>query len=596
MIASPQNRYEVIGTIGTGATSRVDKARDSMIGRTVALKTFLHSFGSGDLQKQFLREAQIIGRLSHPFIVGIYDVGVNPDGRPYLVLEYVEGKTLDATLDAGRLPLERAALWAADLASALSRAHQCKVIHGDVKPANVLITPEGQVKLGDFGIARFATQVSGSGRILGTPAYLSPEQILGHKQDSRSDLFSLGIMLYQMTTGVRPFDGSSVGAVCAQIVSTEPLPPSHHNPELPAEFDHVVMRCLAKNPSNRYATAEALGASLYPFVSSKPIAAAPLARSWWKHPMQAGDLRLAAGVLVGLAIFGSGARAVWHHGLHKSNNDVSRLHAPQGSANGVGTDPSAPSMSGSRPINSEPSAYVINIGNADLSSPYVSAEQHSASGNGEESEDARNNSLATGAYPDLAGPTSVDTFSSTPMVSNPFARHTVPTAKPKALHLADSADDAAMSSSHSSAKTGTVAALSNAPAPAAAAKPSLHIDVVSTVTDETLSIFSGDELLLTTPLQAGHVGDTLRFDCPVAPGQHAFRVVLTRPDESVLVEKANTSQIRADASNFLGIHVLRHNKLFVKHETSLEVVWPSAPAPVVVAGGAPHAVGALTLR
>ena len=422
MIASPQNRYEVIGTIGTGATSRVDKARDSMIGRTVALKTFLHSFGSGDLQKQFLREAQIIGRLSHPFIVGIYDVGVNPDGRPYLVLEYVEGKTLDATLDAGRLPLERAALWAADLASALSRAHQCKVIHGDVKPANVLITPEGQVKLGDFGIARFATQVSGSGRILGTPAYLSPEQILGHKQDSRSDLFSLGIMLYQMTTGVRPFDGSSVGAVCAQIVSTEPLPPSHHNPELPAEFDHVVMRCLAKNPSNRYATAEALGASLYPFVSSKPIAAAPLARSWWKHPMQAGDLRLAAGVLVGLAIFGSGARAVWHHGLHKSNNDVSRLHAPQGSANGVGTDPSAPSMSGSRPINSEPSAYVINIGNADLSSPYVSAEQHSASGNGEESEDARNNSLATGAYPDLAGPTSVDTFSSTPMVSNPFAR------------------------------------------------------------------------------------------------------------------------------------------------------------------------------
>jgi hypothetical protein len=312
--------------------------------------------------------------------------------------------------------------------------------------------------------------------------------------------------------------------------------------------------------------------------------------------MQAGDLRLAVGVLVGLAIFGSGARAVWHHGFPKSNNDVSRLNAPQGSANGGGTDPSAPSMSGSGPINSQPSAYVINIGNADLSSPYGSPEQRPASEHGEETEDARNNSLASDAFPDLASPTSVDTSPSTAMMSNAFARHTVPTAKQKALHLADSADDAGTSSTHSSAKTGTVAALSNTSAPATVAKASLHVDVVSTVTDETLSIFSGDELLLTTPLQAGHLGDTLRFDCPVTPGQHAFRVVLTRPDESVLVEKANTSQIRADASNFLGIHVLRRNKLLVKHETSLEVVWPSAPAPVVVAGAAPHAVGALTLR
>ena len=212
---SPQNRYEIIGALGIGATSRVDKARDSTIGRTVAIKTFLHGFGSGDIQKQFLREAQIVGRLTHPYIVGLYDIGTNEDGVPYLVMEYVEGKTLEKTLDNGPLPLERAAVWGADLASALYRAHQCKIIHGDVKPANILITNEGQVKLGDFGIARFATQVSGSGSVLGTPAYLSPEQILGGRQDTRSDLFSLGIILYQMTTGVRPFDGTSVGAVCA---------------------------------------------------------------------------------------------------------------------------------------------------------------------------------------------------------------------------------------------------------------------------------------------------------------------------------------------------------------------------------------------
>ena len=267
-----QGRYEFLETLGTGATSRVDKARDTLIGRTVALKTFLHGFGSSDVQKQFLREAQIIGRLAHPYIVGLYDVGADTDGVPYFVMEYVEGKTLEKFLDAGPLPLEKAVMWTADLAAALARAHRAKVIHGDVKPANILVTKDGQVKLGDFGIARFATQVSTSGSLMGTPAYLSPEQIQGQTQDTRSDLFSLGIILYQMTTGVRPFNGSSVSAVCAQIVAITPPPPSHHNPSLPAAFDRVVMRCLAKDPADRYATAEALGASLYPFAGSNEAA------------------------------------------------------------------------------------------------------------------------------------------------------------------------------------------------------------------------------------------------------------------------------------------------------------------------------------
>src|SRR3981189_1626460 len=140
LMITPQGRYEFIETLGTGATSRVDKAREQLIGRIVALKTFLHGFGSGDVQKQFLREAQIVGRLTHPYIVGLYDIGTSEDGVPYLVMEYVEGKTLEKTLDNGPLPLERAAVWGADLASALSRAHQCKIIHGDVKPANILVT------------------------------------------------------------------------------------------------------------------------------------------------------------------------------------------------------------------------------------------------------------------------------------------------------------------------------------------------------------------------------------------------------------------------------------------------------------------------
>ncbi len=371
---TPFNRYEIIGTLGTGASSRVEKARDSMIGRTVAVKTFVHGFGSGDLQSQFLREAQIIGRLTHPCIVSLYDVGTNADGLPYLVMEYVEGKTLERVLDAGPLPLGRAALWAVDLASALARAHQCKIIHGDVKPANVLITNEGQLKLGDFGIARFATQMSGSGSVLGTPAYLSPEQILGHKQDTRSDLFSLGIILYQMTTGVRPFDGTSVGAVCGQIVSADPPPPSHHNPALPPAFDHIVMRCLAKDPTRRYADAEALGTSLYSFAHSKPLLMPPPASSFWlKRPMQSSDLRAAAVVLLALATLGVGAKAVRQHFLWPKDPRflVKQTSLPAGSPS---TD-----VASSNALGTAAFAPLINVGTVDLSGAAPSTAQQPSS-------------------------------------------------------------------------------------------------------------------------------------------------------------------------------------------------------------------------
>jgi serine/threonine protein kinase len=180
----PKNRYEVISTIGCGATSRVDKARDTILGRTVALKTLVHAFGAPTEQKQFLREAQIVSQLSHPAIISLYDVGIEQENVAYLVMEYVAGKTLQHVLAESTVPLPRACAWAADLAGALGRAHKAGIIHGDLKPANILITEEGNVKLGDFGIARFATQVSGSGSMMGTPAYLSPEQILGQPQIS----------------------------------------------------------------------------------------------------------------------------------------------------------------------------------------------------------------------------------------------------------------------------------------------------------------------------------------------------------------------------------------------------------------------------
>ena len=172
-----KNRYEVIGNLGCGATSRVDKARDTVLGRTVALKTLVHSFGAPTDQKQFLREAQIVSQLSHPAIVNLYDVGIEDGNIAYLVMEYVPGKTLQQVLaeSTGPMPIPRACAWISDLAGALHRAHRSGVIHGDIKPANILVTDDGKVKLSDFGIARFATQVSGSGKMMGTPAYLSPE-------------------------------------------------------------------------------------------------------------------------------------------------------------------------------------------------------------------------------------------------------------------------------------------------------------------------------------------------------------------------------------------------------------------------------------
>src|SRR6266496_1998069 len=247
MITLQKGRYEALEPLGSGATSRVEKARDNVIGRTVALKTFINGFGEGQ-EQQFLREAQIIGQLSNPAIVQLYDVGIDEQGTPFLVMEYIAGKTLEHHLDPSQLPPQRACAWAADLAGALAIAHRAGILHGDVKPGNILVTPENKVKLGDFGIARFASQVSGSGRLMGTPAYLAPEQIEGRPQDSRSDQFALGIVLYQMLTGARPFDGSSVGAVCAQILNAAPMPPSQRNRAVTPALDRVVARCLARIP------------------------------------------------------------------------------------------------------------------------------------------------------------------------------------------------------------------------------------------------------------------------------------------------------------------------------------------------------------
>src|SRR5271168_3539630 len=541
---SVHHRYELLETLGRGATSRVEKARDPVIGRVVALKTFLQGFGSRDLQQQFTREAQIIGSLSHPNIVALYDAGIDKDGVPYLVMEYVEGKTLEGMLAAGSLPLPRVAVWAGDLAAALGRAHRAKIIHGDVKPANILVTPDGQVKLGDFGVARFSTQICGSGSVLGTPAYLSPEQILGNSQETRSDLFSLGIVLYQMSCGVRPFDGSSVSAVCAQIIACQPPPPSHHNPSLPAAFDRVVMRCLAKHPEDRYPSAEALASSLYPFaragdvVSANPRFHAPRspAASWWNSSMQQKDMWLAAAAFL-LAV--SGISAV--HAVRKHSAPTVPI-----AASSMNMSPDSASSFVLPGDNNSPAA--VRLGGVSLIDAASAASSPST------------NATAPEPAPPIVPGKTLKKALPAPRPKQKIER-TVPT---QALHspstLSVNDKDAA------------------SPAVRAAGPQeisSLHIEIVSAIANETLTVYAGQQLLFSTRLATEHVGESLHFDCPLSLGSHPLRVALYAPDLSLHVQKEGLSQILPEGSNTLDIRINRKPKLLIRKETTLEVSWPN---------------------
>ncbi|HYL64908.1 MAG TPA: serine/threonine-protein kinase [Candidatus Methylomirabilis sp.] len=263
-------RYQIIDAIGTGANSKVVRAHDPMIGRIVAIKLFSPALAQGEGRNKFLQEARVVGQLSHPCIVTLHDMGIDDaTNTPYLVMEFLEGQPLDKVLGKGNVPFPRACAWVGELASALNVAHRRGVIHGDLKPANVLILDDGRVKLTDFGMARLANHDKKDTALLGTPAYWCPEQILGRPQDARSDIFSLGVVLYELVTGQRPFDADSLQGICARVLSSKPLPVSHSNPSIPKGFDAIITRCIEKEPGLRYASVDQLAADLYPLARRK---------------------------------------------------------------------------------------------------------------------------------------------------------------------------------------------------------------------------------------------------------------------------------------------------------------------------------------
>jgi serine/threonine protein kinase len=253
-------RYEILTELGRGAMGVVYKARDPKINRVVAVKTISLAGQPAedelDYRQRFVREAEAAGRLSHPGIVTIFDVGEEPETRaPYIVMEYVGGQSLDKLLsrDNHKLPVDTALQLTLELAEALDCAHGQGVVHRDLKPANILLTEEGHAKIADFGVAKLnlANQTL-AGRALGTPAYMSPEQLNGEEVDGRSDLFSLGVLLYTVLTGYKPFQGNSALTVSFKVVNRDPIPASLLDTELPPGLDYIIARAMAKDRAERY--------------------------------------------------------------------------------------------------------------------------------------------------------------------------------------------------------------------------------------------------------------------------------------------------------------------------------------------------------
>ncbi len=263
--------YEVTAQIGAGGMGEVYKARDTRLARTVAIKVLPKDVaGDPDLQARFEREARAVAALDHPYICGIYDVG-SVDGTHYLVMPYLEGQTLAACLEKGPLPLDHALKIATEIADALDKAHRQGIVHRDLKPANIMLTKAGS-KLLDFGLAklratagpismsgmtRLATSPPGTahGTILGTVQYMAPEQVEGREADARSDIWALGVVIYEMATGTRPFEGTSAASLIGAILKDVPLPLSARQPLTPAALDHLVERCLDKDQDERWQSA-----------------------------------------------------------------------------------------------------------------------------------------------------------------------------------------------------------------------------------------------------------------------------------------------------------------------------------------------------
>src|SRR5258708_5906150 len=267
MIGQTISHYRIVEKLGEGGMGIVYIAEDTVLGRRVAIKTLTAARKDEHFRGRFLREARSISKLSHPHIATIYDYGETDDGEPYIVMELIKGKTLGHFMVREALTIARVIEIVEQVAEALAEAHRNGIVHRDIKPSNIVINERGDVKVLDFGLAKEvsanpANSDTGGplntqtleGVVVGTPLYLSPEQALGIEVDARSDLFSLGSVLYECLAGKAAFAGASPVEICARVIREDPPPPSRLNGNVPRELDRITLKGLAKKPDARYQT------------------------------------------------------------------------------------------------------------------------------------------------------------------------------------------------------------------------------------------------------------------------------------------------------------------------------------------------------
>jgi serine/threonine-protein kinase len=347
------SRYRVTGKLGEGGMGEVYRARDERLGREVALKVLPEAFaGNGDRLMRFAREAQVLASLNHPNIAAVFDLEEH-EGKQLLVMELVEGETLAERLEGGPLPLDEAIHVALQIAEALRAAHRKGIVHRDLKPANIKITPDGLVKVLDFGLARRSQPGSGEadtqaatlrlevltrrGEILGTPAYMSPEQVLGEQADARSDIFSFGVVLYEILTGQRAFSGPTVPAVFRAVLNSKPRHPRLLRHEIPAELDSLLTKLLQKEREQRPPDVESVCSDLgrlsaqfssrpaSPSVTGRVGAAAWRARAWAGENTKKA---LVASALIALTALGTYVAFVYRRGAPLPASALAAAPAP----------------------------------------------------------------------------------------------------------------------------------------------------------------------------------------------------------------------------------------------------------------------------
>ncbi|MGA9353310.1 MAG: protein kinase [Terriglobales bacterium] len=603
--------------VGRGAMGSVYKARDPKIDRFVAIKTILLHQSVVQERQEFLRrffiEAKAAGRLLHPGIVAVFDVGEDPETQdPFIVMEYIEGLTLRELLarKGKKLPPDDALRIAEELAEALDYAHAQGVVHRDIKPANILVTKDGQAKIGDFGIAQLdLTHMTLPGRVLGTPAYMSPEQLEGEQVDGRSDLFSLGAILYTALTGYRPFQGNSATTVCFKVANRDPLQATSLAPELPQEMDAMIARALAKDPAKRYQTGKEFAEDLRrlrqraplsketiwfstptgkrtwldgkgaveqereptPIENAKPLRAAPRKNAGFDSIFSSWQAQTAIGVPLFAAVIVMSLFA-WRE-IRK------RPPVPAGIAENVNRGSGAENQKATSGAPGETTAPAeTGIATGQPSSTNLSRAATSGSATGAPIGSATGAPIGSAAGTSVgAGLSSRSRKSSDAGLAKAKA-HSAVSAKSTAqasLKTVASAGTMANSGGHAVPSTDAEHPANATAATSAVADSNVEIRVESRFSDATLKIWVDDHLAYEHPLHDGRKKHLLLLGgakesvtIPVSAGKHALRIEVRSATEQYDETKSVDGEFLSGGERILSIN-------FDKHSREMRVALPS---------------------